>query len=162
MKICNAEIIKLVKELEVEKADILAFEARNRKITYQKGEEKLVPDYNFGKVRDEVKCLNERIRKLKHILSVSNNTTIVDEFGITIGECLVYMAQLNTEKTFLELMSRENPKSRATQFGGAVEYTELTYSIEDCKKELSCVNDLIKRLQIAIDRTNLTNLIEID
>jgi hypothetical protein len=117
--------------------------------------------YDFEKTRTAVESLNKEIMKLKHALNVSNSTTIVDEFGLTIGECLVYMAQLNNEKNVLERLSRNRSKSRTTLYNGTVEYTVTNYDVEVCKDKLNAVKETVRKLQLAIDRVNLNNMIEI-
>jgi hypothetical protein len=46
-------------------------------------------------------------------------------------------------------------------YGGMVEYTALNYDKADCQAKLEWLQNTIAQLQIAIDRTNLTNMVEI-
>ena len=161
MKLCNAEVIKKIKDLEEQKQEILSDEHKNCTTTYQTETDMIDTGYDFGKTRKAIENLNKEIMKLKHALNVSNSTVIVEEFGLTIGECLVYMAQLNNEKTVLERLSRNRSKSRTTVYNGTVEYTITNYDVELCKSELNIIKETVRKLQLAIDRVNLNNVIEI-
>ena len=162
MKLCNAEVIKKIKDLEEQKQEILSDEQKNCTTTYQTETDMIDTGYDFGNIRKVIENLNKEIMKLKHALNVSNSTVIVEEFGLTIGECLVYMAQLNNEKFVLERLSRYRSKSRATVgHTGTVEYTVTNYDVEICKGELNTIKETVRKLQLAIDRVNLNNMIEI-
>lgn len=161
MRLCNAEVIKKIKDLEEQKQEILVEEQRNCTTTYQTETDMIDTGYNFDQARKSIEDFNKEIMRLKHALNVSNSTVIIDEINLTIGECLVYMAQLNNEKSVLERMSRNQNKSRSTLYNGAVEYTITNYDVEICKNKLNIVKENIRKLQLAIDRINLNNMIEI-
>ena len=161
MKLCNAEVIKKIKDLEEQKQEILLNEQKNCTTTYQTETDMIDTGYDFDKTRTAVENLNKKIMRLKHTLNVSNSTVIVEEFGLTIGECLVCMAQLNNEKIVLERLSRNQSKSRTTLYNGTVEYTDTNYNVEVCKDKLNGIKETIRKLQLAIDRVNLNNMIEI-
>jgi hypothetical protein len=161
MKLCNAEVIKKIKDLEEQKQEILSDEQENCTTTYQTETDMIDTGYDFGQTRKAVENLNREIMRLKHKLNVSNSTVIVEEFGLTIGECLVCMAQLNNERSVLETLSRNRSKSRATLYNGTVEYTVTNYDVDLCKTELNAVKETVRKLQLAIDRVNLNNMIEI-
>ena len=81
---------------------------------------------------------------------------------MTIGECLIYLAQLNSKKQLLSnYASQKQLKRVSSTYSNKVEYTELLYDVDKVKVELLELQRLIARLQMAIDRTNLTNLIEV-
>lgn len=105
--------------------------------------------------------IDAEVRKLKHLLNYSNATTVVEDFGMTLGECLVYMAQLNYEKIILDRLARRERIKRHSTMNGVIEYTVVNYDINECKQRLQVIQDMIAKLQISIDRTNLTNLIDI-
>ena len=161
MKLCNAEIIKKIKALEEQKREILLNEQKNCCTSYQTEADLIDTAYDFAQTRKNVRSLNKEIMELKHALNVSNSTVVVEDFGLTIGECLIYMAQLNNEKDVQEQLSHYQHKSRRSLHNGAVEYTIANYDIESCKKELNATKETIQKLQLAIDRVNLNNMIEI-
>lgn len=162
MKLCNAEVIKKIKDLEEQKQEILSDEQKNCTTTYQTETDMIDTGYDFEKTRNAVENLNKEIMKLRHALNISNSTVIVAEFGLTIGECLVHMAQLNNEKVVLERMSRNRSKSRITLYNGIVEYTDTNYDVEMCKAALGYIKETVRKLQLAIDRVNFNNMIEIE
>lgn len=161
MKLCNTEIIKKVKDLEEQRQQILAEERKICCSTYQKEADLIDLGYDFDATREAVAEINRETVKLKHLLGVANSTVIVPEFEMTIGECIVAMAQLNSEKKILENMAATPSKTRQTTFGGVVEYTITNYDIKNCKDKLLEISETIRRLQISIDRINLAHFIEI-
>jgi len=162
MKQCNAEIMKTIKLLDQMKQEIIDQEDRVCTTTYQTESDMIVSVYNFTETRNQVIDIDAKIRMLKHLLNYSNATTIVEDSNMTLGECLVYMAQLNNERCILEQFVRREPKSRRSTMNGVIEFTVLNYDKDECKKRLESVQEMIAKLQIAIDRTNLTNMIEIE
>jgi len=161
MKLCNAEVIKKIKDLEERKQETLSDEQKNCTTTYQTETDMIDTGYDFETTRAAVENLNKEIMRLKHVLNVSNSTVVVEEFGLTIGECLVYMAQLNNEIAVLERLGRNRSKSRATLYNGTVEYTVTNYDVEACKDKLNNTKETLRKLQLAIDRVNLNNMIEV-
>lgn len=99
MKICNSEAMKLIKELEEKKKNVLYNENCRSRISYKEDEEKVLTKYVYAETREVIAEIDGKIRKIKHALAVCNCTAVVDDFGITIGEALVYLAQLNAEYT---------------------------------------------------------------
>jgi hypothetical protein len=162
MKLCNAEIMKKVKLLEQAKSDALSEEQRIHWVTYQTEKDKFDNGYNFSQTRKKIDDIDTEIRKFKRLLNHSNATTMVEEFDMTLGECLVYMAQLNRQVYTLEVMSKKEPITRYSTVNGVIEYTALNYDKAECQAHLQWVLETIAKLQIAIDRTNLTNIIEVD
>ena len=162
MKMCNTEVMKKVKLLEQAKGEILAEESRIHWVTYQTKMDKFDNGYDFAQTRKKVDDIEAEIRMYKRLLNLSNATTMVDAFDMTLGECLVYMAQLNRQVYTLEAMSRKEPITRYSTHNGVIEFTELNYDKAECQERLRWVLETISKLQIAIDRANLTNIIEIE
>ncbi len=162
MKKCNTELMKEIKILEEKKEDIIRLENEECQITYLEGEKKMESCYSYKKVRKEVDDIDTIIRRYKSLLAVSNATTIVPEFEMTIGECLVYLAQLNSKKTLLSTYAAKKQVSRiSSAYNTKVEYSELLYNVGEVKEDVEDLQRLIARLQMAIDRTNLLNMIEV-
>ena len=161
MKLCNAELMKKVKLLEQAKSDVLAEERRIHQVTYQTEKDKFDNGYNFATTRKKVDDIDAEIRKYKRLLNHSNATTMVEEFEMTLGECLVYMAQLNRQVYTLDELSKKEPITRRSTVNGVIEYTALNYDKAECQAKLQWVQESISKLQVAIDRTNLTNIIEV-
>ena len=162
MKMCNAEILKKIKILEQKKGEVLCLEIRTHQVSYQEEKDRFDYGYSFSKTRETVCDIDNEIRKLRHLLNISNATTTVPEFSMTLGECLVYLAQLNRELSIVSSMAKKEPITTTTTFGGKVEYKSLNYDKDECQVKADWLQTTIAQLQIAIDRTNLTNMIEVE
>ena len=158
MKVCNAEAMKKVKSLEDDILTLRYNENMNSTVSYKEGETKTEVNYDYKATRKSIEKLNAEIRRIKNALSVANSTYVIDGFGITIGEALVYLAQLNREREIVSELANRNKLSRRITSNGVIEYTECTYDPEQDQKALY---EKISKLQVAIDRANLTCMIEI-
>lgn len=161
MKLCNSEIIKKINDLDEQKNRILSEESRNCTSKYQKESDLIDLGYNFAATRKAIEEINREVVKLKHLLHLTNATVVVPEFDMTIGECLIYMAQLERERRCIEEMALKPAKSRITSYGGVVEFEITNYNIDECKQKLTETIETIRKLQVAIDRVNLTHMIEV-
>ena len=153
--------MKAIKELEEKKRNVIYNEDYRSKVSYKEGEEKVLTKYSYAETRKAVAEIDERIRKIKHALAVCNCTAVVDDFGITIGEALVYLAQLNAEYDQLDDLSENDKLSRRITANGVLEYTECLYDPEEATRDCEALHSKICKLQVAIDRANLTNYIEV-
>ena len=61
----------------------------------------------------------------------------------------------------LESLSRQRQSSRRITENGTLEYTKGTYDVGKAAADLADVRRGINRIQMAIDRANLTNYIEV-
>ncbi len=157
---CNSEAMKAIKELEEKKKNIIYIENNRSRVSYKEGEKRVPTNYGYAETRKAIAEIDGRIRAIKHALSVCNCTAVVDDFGITIGEALVYLAQLNAEYDQLDKLSAYNKLSRTITYNGVTEYTECLYEPDEVIKEMEVLHKKICKLQVAIDRANLTNFIE--
>lgn len=161
MKMCNSEAMKAIKELEEKKKKIIYIENSRSRVAFKEGENKVLTNYDYCETRKSISEFDKRIREIKHALAVSNCTATVDDFNITIGEALVYLAQLNAEYAQLNNLSSCMKLSRRITPNGVLEYTECLYDPEAVAKDLEALHSKICKLQVAIDRANLTNYIEV-
>ncbi len=162
MQLCNAEIIKKLKTLDQQKERILADERRNCTTSYVSEADKIPAEYHFNETRDAVSKVNAITRYFKGLLAKANATVEVEGFGMTIGEALVYLSQLNNERGTLSHLANREAKSRQSGYRGEVEYTETNYDVAEARRCLDEITAQIQNLQMAIDRTNLTNVVEVD
>ena len=160
MKICHTEAMKMVKEYQEQKNALTSKEMDNSIISYKEGEEKIKSEYNYEETRKNIKDLDEKIRKLKNALAIANTKVLIDNFNITIGEALVYLAQLQKEKQELEFLADRQQLTRRITPNGVIEYTECCYDVKTVEEDIKSLRKKIDELQIAIDRANLTNFIE--
>ena len=161
MKMCNSEAMKAIKELEEKKSNVIYTEDYRSKVSYKEGEGKVLTKYDYAQTRKAVAEIDEKIRKIKHALAVCNCTAVVDDFNMTIGEALIYLAQLNAEYRQLDGLSENDKLSRRITANGVLEYTECLYDPEKAMKDCEALHSKICKLQVAIDRANLTNYIEV-
>lgn len=161
MKKSISEIMKDIKELETRKNEVLQMENMECRLTYPKGEKPQKSDYSFLKTREAVSEINNEVRRLKALVTKANVETIVEGQEISLGSCLIYLAQLNYERNILDNMSRFRDFTQAIGPGGVIQYTQNEYSREELMSVLNEVNEKIKHLQLDIDRTNLTTMIDV-
>lgn len=161
MRICNSEAMKMIKSLEADLSNIKLNETYNTAISYKEGEEKTKVNYDYELTRSEIATINRKIRNIKHALAVANSTYLIDDFNITIGDALIYLAQLNNEYNIVSQLAGRNKLTRRITANGVLEYTECTYDPEKAKQDQKEIYAKIGKLQVAIDRANLNCFIEI-
>jgi hypothetical protein len=161
MKVCHSEAMKMVKTLEEKKKLVIFTESNRSRVSYKEGEEKTVTKYDYAATRKEIAEIDGQVRAIKHALAKANCSVVVDDFGITIGEALVYLAQLNAEYSRLEELSGHDKLSRRITPNGVLEYTECLYDPDRAEADQKELYSKICKLQVAIDRANLVNFIEV-
>lgn len=161
MKVCHTQAMKMIKEYEEQKRILLMREDNYSQVSYKEGEKKIASDYNYNTVREAVKKLDSEVRKIRAALAEANCRVVVDDFEITIGEALVMLAQMQSERQHLEGMANSVQLSRRLTQNGVIEYTECLFDVAKVKQDVSELRQKISNLQVAIDRANLTNYIEL-
>lgn len=93
MKYTSAQANKLLKKLNDEYSALLDKEQRSWDFRAAMGEdiESVRPAYDYAKTQARLEELEGTIRRLKHAINLFNTTQVVDGFGITIDEMLVYI-----------------------------------------------------------------------
>ena len=162
MKICHIQAMKQIKELEAQKKALIDFEDNNCTVSYKEGEIKTTSSYDYARTREEIEKIDAKIRAVRCALAVANCVVKVDGFDVTLGEALILLAQMQNEKAQLESLASRKQKSRSVTYNGVVEYCECVYDVDEVKAQLKDLRLRISDLQIAIDRANLTNYIEVD
>ncbi|MDD4212826.1 MAG: hypothetical protein PHY42_05485 [Bacilli bacterium] len=165
MKKSPTELMKEVKLLQGKKDDLLLFEQRNWTTSYLKGETPQENSYDYDATREQIHELDETIRSFKLLLAKANVEAIVEPFQMSICEALIYLAQLSQKKARLEMMGKiPNLERRNAMISNhdiiRIELTKACFDVIEVQKELEALNRTIVSLQIAIDRTNLTHMIE--
>ena len=148
MKICLTEAMKLIKELDEQKTQLIKKEYENCTVSYKEGEAKIDNGYSYETTRADLKELDRKIRELKTLLAQANTKILIDKFSITIGEALVYLAQLQTEKDQLENLRAHNQISRRITPNGVLEYTECQYDVKKVEEDILKVRTTINEVQI--------------
>ena len=157
---CNVEVMKEIKRLEEERVALIKYEDASYYVMFQSNEEPLLSDYEFEKIQCQLEWYDKEIRRLRVLLAHSNVTTFVEGFDMTISEALFYLEQLKYMSSRLQSMSRRKELERHSSRDGRVEYTKLSYSPSVALEKYNKIREIIPKLQMAIDRTNLTNMIE--
>ena len=167
MKKCNSELMKDLKIISEELAERTAKMRNESYVVYYEGDEEPERDFNYTEELKEIKKLLKEERKIKALLAYSNATTkLIGYEDMTIGEGLVKLAQLSQLLTNLIRLRKSKQIVKdlyLAKFEGdkdRVKVTEYLYDIKEVEKEIKELKKSIHQLQVAIDRTNLCNIIE--
>ena len=161
MKVCIAEAMKLIKDLEEEKDMFIYGENRRCTVSYKENEAKVLPDYDYQLTRKRIAELDSEVRRIKYIISKANCEIQLDGFGVSICEGLILLAQYRKEYDRLSRLATRDQVTRRITPNGVLEYTECLYDVKQAAKAQKDLNNLIGKLQVAIDRANLVNEIEV-
>ena len=160
MKYTSAQANKLLKKLNDEYSALLDKEQRSRDFRAAMGEdiESVRPAYDYAKTQARLEELEGTIRRLKHAINRFNTTQVVDGFGITIDEMLVYIPQLTKRKSKLLEMKSRLPKERVEeQYGrqsNIIDYTYTNYDLTAVEADYEKTVDELSRAQLALDTVN--------
>lgn len=161
MKMCHTEVMKLIKELETQKCALIEQEDANSVVSYKEGETPMDTGYRYEETRAAVQALDDRVRSLRVLLAAANVSVKVEPFGVTIGEALVLLAQLQNARAQVDSLASRRPRCRRLTSNGVVEFTECAYDVSRAVADSKQLREKISALQIAIDRANLTNYVEV-
>ena len=95
LKMCNAEAMKLIKDLEEEKKLLIYNEDNRATVSYKEGEAKPAPTYHYKETRERIAALDERIRKIKFELAKSNCAVLSSSASI---HCCSFGASSSTDR----------------------------------------------------------------
>ena len=160
MKYTSAQANKLLKKLNDEYSALLDKEQRSRDFRAAMGEdiESVRPAYDYAKTQARLEELEGAIRRLKHAINRFNTTQVVDGFGITIDEMLVYIPQFTRRKNKLLEMKSRLPKERIEeQYGrqsNIIDYRYANYDIAAVEADYDKTVDELSRAQLALDAIN--------
>lgn len=160
MKYTSAQANKLLKKLNDEYSALLDKEQRSRDFRAAMGEdiESVRPAYDYAKTQARLEELEGTIRRLKHAINRFNTMQVVDGFGITIDEMLVYIPQLTKRKSKLLEMKSRLPKERVEeQYGrrsNIIDYTYTNYDMAAVEADYEKTSDELSRAQLALDTVN--------
>jgi spore germination protein YaaH len=163
MKKCNTELMKDLKVIQELINAARQKQHHNSTVSYtEKERASVVCLFDYEASEREFAQLQAEERHIKKLLAVSNATTKVEGYDITIAEALVLLAQLSLNKKFLSrLATKERLVRESSEYRKEVEFTKVCYDLEKAQADLAKLNKDIAKLQMALDRTNLTNLIEV-
>ena len=84
---------------------------------------------------------------------------------MNICEGLIYLSQLNNTLAYLKIQANRDELSRRTPYtsrNDVVEYKEVRYDLAKAKSDYKKTLEEVYNIQMAIDRSNLNNYIEVD
>ena len=169
MKLSSKEANKLLKKLNEDYQLMLNEENENCTFIASTTEniQDCRPKYNYTETQKLLCDFEVKIRKLKHAINVFNTTTVIDDFGITIDEALVLMPQLTKKKEKLSILRKNQQRCRVKNrygdyVGERIDYTYINYSLDDVKKDYDDVVNELDRLQISIDKANVSGRIDVN
>ncbi|MCM1120912.1 MAG: hypothetical protein NC543_16320 [bacterium] len=163
----SAEAAKLLRKLNEELDNVLFMEEQSREFSAALGEdvESVRPAYDYATTQERIRELEEKIRRLKHAISVFNLTQEVPGFGMTIDQMLVYIPQLSRRKAKLYGMQQCLPKQRKQAgYGGGVQvidYSYANYDIERVRADYERAAEELSQAQTALDLVNTTSKLEL-
>ncbi len=165
MKMSNAEVMKKITLLNNEKDELRRREIQTNYIQYPSSEDKKQAlegnDYDYYKTTEMIAEIDKQIIYLKGKLAYANATVMVDGYDLTIGQCLVKLGQLNDAIERYDSLRGQKQKSSMVASTGIVTYTEYLYNIAESKEIYKKLVEEKASLQVAVDRVNLLNEIEI-
>lgn len=156
---CIAAAIKMVKDLEAEKAELLDTERRTNVQEEVNGELILAGNaYDFDTTQCKLAALDEDIRNIKHAINVANATNPIAALGMTPDCVLVAMAQKNRRLDTLKLMSRIPQRERKDAFGRSNQevYEVRQFNSENVKQAAESIRQEVREFQLELDKYNLT------
>ena len=168
MQYTSAQAAKILRRLNEEHIALLNMEQQSKDFLASVGEdpESVRPDYDYAATQAKLAELEQKIRRVKHAISVFNTTTLVPEFGMTVDQLLVYIPQLSQRKIKYADMMSKLPKARETGAaytrGNIIDYRYANYDISAAEKDYSEAADTLGRAQTALDVVNNTLTMEID
>ena len=166
MRYTSAEANKLLKRVEQQIRDIRMMEHRRAHFKVASGEdtESLRPEYDFLETQAQLDSLESTVRVIKHQINTFNLTHTLPGFDdITIDQALVYIPQLTQRVNKLQDMAASLPKERIESMRNTfVDYTVANYDIDVAGEVYAEAQEMLSKLQLALDSVNNTETMEID
>ena len=169
MKMTSAYANKLLKKLSEDKLYWIGKESDGCTYVAATDEEPIIPDYDYSEVAAKIRDIDEKVVIIKHAVNITNatNKVLVDAREMTIDEVLVRMAQLNSRKSTLGYMRKQEPMKRINSgvYGRrktAPEYRYINYSLDIIKEEYEAIDSEIAKMQMALDKYNQTVEFEVN
>ena len=163
----SAEANKLLRALRDEEMAEKMKEAENHKFEAALGEniEDVRPDYSLEATNKKLEEIRNKIVAVKHAINVFNVKTVIVD-NITIDMALIMLPQLTDRKRSLYNMKTLPAKKRNRLYGtgtaNVIDYTYANFSPEEAEAEYTRISEEIDRIQLALDKVNATEKMEID
>lgn len=166
MKYTSAQANQLLKKLMEEREELLAAERRSSVFLAATVEdvEDARPNYDYADTQKKLSAVEEKIRAVKHAISVFNTTHTVEGFQMTADQMLGYLPQLKDRKARLGRMAGTLPKTRVTASprSSLIEYQYANYDVGQAKADYEAVSAALSEARLALDKLNTTETMEIE
>lgn len=166
MRYTSAQANKLLKKLQEERGDLLRQERQRLTFIAATTEdlEGARPAYDYRETQARLARLEEQIRTVKHCINTFNLTHTVEGFHMTVDQLLVYIPQLTERKLKLSGMANTLEKARLSDAGRSalIEYEYANFDVPEAQADYEAVGDELVRAQLALDKLNTTETMEID
>lgn len=159
MKKCVTEVMKLIRSLDLKKNLLQRKIMQESTVSYVESEEVAENQFDLAALLSEIDQIDAQMLSLKSKVQVSNCTTIVYE-NYTMQECLVLLAELSSKKSLLYDLAEKRELSRRN-IQGTIEYTKTLYSTAQAKEIYDATAEKIMTLQMKMDLSNLTTMLEV-
>lgn len=169
MKMTSAYANKILKQLSDEKDYWVNKENTSVVYTAAVGETPVIPEYDYVEVAAKIAELDHKVTIIKHAINLANVTNMISvgEYEFSVDTILIKMAQLNKRKALLDMMRKNQEKSRKepNYFSGRSanpEYLYINYDLEMVKHDFEKVSQEIMEMQMALDKYNQTIELEVE
>ncbi len=169
MKMTSAYANKLLKQLANDREYLVNLECKSSHYTVAVGETPEIPDYDFERVNGAIADIDEKTRRVKHAINISNvsSRVMVGEKEMSLDAILVAMSQINERLPRLNYMRNHLPKARVEASYSHIartvpEYEYNNYDVEVVKAEYDRLSKELMEMQIALDKHNQTSEFEVD
>lgn len=165
----SAEAAKLLKKLNDELYTVTYNEEQSKEFLAALGEdpETVRPEYDYSETSAKIDALEEKIRVLKHTISVFNTTTVVPQINMTIDQALVYIPQLTKRCAKLLSMMTRLPKTRENASGygrnnAIIDYRYINYDAKTAESDYYRYKAELDKAQLQLDHVNSTVYFTVD
>jgi len=166
MNYTSAEANKLLRDLQEQRSALLTKENQGSTFVAATIEntEDVRPDYDYVRVSEQLAAVDAKIRTVKHCINQFNLSHCPEGFDMTVDQLLVYIPQLTERKSRLSRMANVLPKTRLPGGGSSsiIEYEYVNYDLDRVKADYRQVSDTLSRAQLALDKLNTTETMEIE
>lgn len=119
--------------------------------------------YSYEKNREEMNKIYEQELRIRSALAKFNSITKIEGLDLTVAEALVRISQLQKEIKILTILANktEYTETSVGGYGSSKTVTnKINYDQSKAIADLKKLQQELSRIQIAVDKTNLTTPIE--
>ena len=144
MKVCHTEAMKLIKELEKQKDELIEFEDRNSVVSYKEGETPIDSGYAYEKTREEIEALIAKLDEDKKAIERRNE--IEEKLGKLQSERDEMHSRWEDEKALLANAKEDKQALERARLDLEQAQNDARYE-EAARLQYSVIPELEKRIQ---------------